>query len=137
MDLAAVMTEVAQRLDTIPGLRCSDHFVSDVVPPHAVVPGPEEYTYDATYGRGVDRMTLLVQAFAGRIVDKATRDVLGGYVHGSGAASFKAVLEAHNGSWTAFDTVRVVDVEFGVSTVGTTDYWVATFRLDVIGEGAP
>jgi hypothetical protein len=136
VNLAEVMTEVAQRLDTIPGLRVSDHWVSDVVPPHAVIPGPEDYDYDATYGRGVDRMTLLVIVFAGRMAEKATRGVLGGYADGSGDASFKQVLETNNGSWSAFDSLRVTGVEFGVATVANQDYWAATFRLDVVGEGA-
>jgi hypothetical protein len=134
MILTDVMDAVATRLDTIAGLRVFEWPQGSVTPPAAVVSYPETYTYDETYGRGMDRMTLPVIVVVGRPTDRSTRDRLGGYVNGTGAASVKSVLQS--GTYTAFHTVRVVGVEFDVVTIGGTDYMGALFSLDIAGSGA-
>lgn len=134
MDLADVMDEVAARLGTIAGLRVHAHPPGSVTPPAAVVSYPDTYTFDETYGRGMDRMTLPVVVVVGKASDRAARDQLGVYVDGSGAASVKQVLES--GTYTAFHTVRVVGAEFDVVTIAAVDYLAATFDLDIAGSGS-
>lgn len=134
MDLAAVMDQVAARLDTIDGLRCFAYPQAKVSPPAAVVAYPEGITFDVTYGRGTDRMSLPVVVVVGRPTDRSTRDLLAVYCAGSGVKSAKAVLES--GTYTAFDTLRVESIEFDVVPIAAIDYVAALFTLDIAGQGS-
>lgn len=134
MDLVAVMDEIGDRLDTIDGLRVFRYPPDSITPPAAVVAYPDSLTFDETYGRGMDRLTLPVVVVVGRQSDRASRDNLGRYCDGSGSASVKAVLES--GSYTAFDTLRVMSVEFDSVTMAGTDYVAAMFDVDIAGSGA-
>ena len=134
MDLKDVMAAIGTRLDTIAGLRVYDFPSDHITPPAAVLAYPDEITYDATYARGMDRMTLPVLVMVGKANDRAARNNLVEYADGSGAKSIKAVVEA--GTYTAFDTVRVVRVEFDVVRIAGVDYAAALFDLDIAGQGA-
>jgi len=134
MELGVVMDQVAARLDLIEGLRCEAHPTGMVNPPGAVVLYPEDYEYDGTYQRGMDRMRLPVLLVVGRVVDRSTRDQLTAYAKGSGPRSVKAVLES--GTYTAFDEVTVKGAEFDVVTIAQTDYMSALFTLDIVGQGS-
>lgn len=134
MNLADVMDAIANRVDTISGLRVHAHPPGKVTPPAAVVAYPEAYTYDATYGRGMDRLTLPLVVVVGKATDRSARDDLGAYVDGSGSRSVKTVLES--GTYTVFDTVTVTSVDFDVVTIGGTDYLAALFDLDIAGSGS-
>jgi hypothetical protein len=134
MNLDDVMDEIATRLDTIAGLRCFAWPPGTATPPAAIVSYPNDYTYDETYGRGMDRMTLPVVVLVGRPTDRSTRDALAQYVNGSGAASVKAVLES--GTYTALHTLRVMSADFDVYQLGGTDYLAAIFELDIAGQGS-
>lgn len=134
MDLGAVMQAVADRLDTIAGLRVYAYPADNVSPPAAVVTYPFTYTYDETYGRGSDRMDLRVVALVGKVSDRASRDKLSRYVDGSGTASFKQVLES--GTYVTFDSLRVAGVEFDVISIAGVEYLAATLTVDIFGEGS-
>lgn len=134
MNVDEVMTEIAARLDTIEGLRVHDHPVDSINPPAAIVSLPQ-ITFDLTYGRGSDRYALPVVLAIGKVHDKASRANIAPYVAGSGDKSFKAVLEADD-DYTAFDSLRIVSVEFDVITWGAVEYLTATFLLDITGDGA-
>jgi hypothetical protein len=135
MNLADVMDEVATQLDTIAGLRVFAFPPDSLSPPSGWMAYPEEYTYDSTYGRGMDRISNLgVVIVVGKVSDRSARDQLGEYADGSGSKSVKAVLEA--GAYTAFDTIRVASVIFDVYTVASTDYLAALFTLDIAGQGS-
>lgn len=134
MKLDDVMDEVAARLSAIEGLRVFAYPADDVKPPAAVVLYPEAITFDETYGRGMDRMTLPVLVVVGRPTDRSARDRLAQYCHGSGPASVKAALEAGDGA--AFDSIRVTGIEFPTATIGGTEYMAAMFDLDIAGQGA-
>jgi hypothetical protein len=134
MRLDDVMDQVATQLDTISGLRVTAFPADSVSPPAAIVSYPGTYTYDETYGRGMDRLSLPVVVVVGKPYDRSTRDNLAGYCDGSGSSSVKAVLES--GTYTAFSTVRVESVEFDVLTIAGTDFMAALFTLDIAGTGA-
>lgn len=135
MNLGAVMQAVADRIDTITGLRVYAYPPDDVAVPAAIVGYPDTYTFDETYRRGMDRIeSLPVVVLVGQVSDRASRDTITQYVKGSGAASIKAVVES--GTYTAFDTVRVTGVAFDVVTFAAVDYLGATFTLDIAGQGA-
>lgn len=133
MNLANVMNAVGARLATITGLRVHSYPPAKVAPPAAVVSYPDDITYDATYMRGVDRMTLPVVLLVGKLSDRAARDQLGAYVDGSGDRSVKQVLDS--GTYVGF-AVRVTTAEFDLVTIGGVDYLAATFSLDIAGAGS-
>lgn len=134
MNLSDVMDEVANRLGAIQGLRVFAYPAESVHPPAAVVLYPETVTFDETYGRGMDRLTLPVLVVVGTPTDRSSRDRLAQYCDGSGPASVKAAVEAGDGA--AFDTVRVTGIEFPTATIAGTEYIAAMFDLDIAGQGA-
>lgn len=135
MDLNLVMDEIATRLDTIEGLRCTGYPPPTVTPPAGVVSYPDRVEYDATYGRGVDQIIdLPVVIVEGKPTDRSARDRIAAYAAGSGAKSVKAVLES--GTYTAFDEVRVKSAEFDVVSIAGIDYISVLFRLDIAGQGS-
>lgn len=134
MNVGNVMQQVADRLATITGLRAYGYPPDAIAAPAAVVTYPETYTYDETYGRGMDRMDLPVVLLIPKPYDRATRALMTKYVDGSGASSVKAVLEG--GTYTAFDTIRVAGAEFDVIAIAAVEYLAATLTLDIAGQGA-
>lgn len=133
MDINAVMEAVGDRLATITGLRVHKEPPSIVNPPAAVVVFPD-VTFDATYGRGMDTLSLPVVLVISKAVDRVSRQQVTPYISGSGSKSIKAVLES--GTYTALDVVRVASVEIAVAPIGAVDYLTATFTLDIAGRGA-
>ncbi|MGH3735836.1 MAG: hypothetical protein ACRDT6_09485 [Micromonosporaceae bacterium] len=134
MDLGDAMDAVAARLDTIAGLRVFAYPPPAVTPPAAIVSYPDELNFDETYGRGMDRLTLPVVVVVGKASDRSSRNLIAAYADGSGASSVKAVVES--GTYTAFDTVRVMRAEFDIVRIAGTDYLAALFDLDIAGQGA-
>lgn len=134
MNLDDVMEEVAARLGTIKGLRVFSYPADSLSPPAAAVLYPDAITYDETYGRGMDRMTLPVLVVVGKVHDRSSRGQIAAYCNGSGPASVKAAVEA--GDYTSCDSVRVTGVEFPTATIGGTEYIAAMFDLDIAGQGA-
>lgn len=134
MNLGAAMQEIADQLDTIDGLRCYGYPPDTINAPAAVVTYPDTLTFDATYGRGMDRMDPKVVVLVGKVSDRTARDRLGAYCDGSGTSSVKAVVEA--GTYTEFDTVRVASAEFDIVSISAVEYLAATFTLDIAGTGA-
>ncbi|MGC4942139.1 hypothetical protein [Kribbella sp. DT2] len=134
MNLGDVMDEIADSVRTITGLRVYAYPPNKIAAPAAIVTYPDTYTFDETYGRGMDRISdLPVIVLVGKVSDRASRDNVAKYVNGSGSTSIKAAVEA--GAHTAFDTVRVTGVSFDVIGIGAVEYLGATFTLDIAGQG--
>lgn len=129
-----VMQEVADQLDTITGLRVHAYPVATISAPAAVVAYPSDYEFDATYGRGMDTLTLNVIVWVGKPVERTTRDRISAYLDGSGTASVKEVLESH--TYTSLDVLRVASADLDVYTMNGADYLVAVFELAIAGQGA-
>lgn len=134
MNLADVMDQLAARLQTIDELDVYPYPIESIEPPAAVVLYPNDITLDATYGRGMDTMTIPVAVIVGAVEEESTKDALAAYCDGSGPRSFKAVLES--GTYTAFDVVRVAYISFGQKRVGEITYQGAQFELEIAGDGA-
>ncbi len=135
MNLADVMQELADRLDTITGLRVHAYPPDKITPPAAVVTYPDVIDYDSAYARGGDRLTMPVVLLVGRVSARASRADIAKYADGTGASSVKTVLESYTG-YLKFDSVRVMRAVFDVISVAGVEYLAATFTLDVIGKGA-
>ncbi len=134
MNLDAVMQEVAEDLDTIPGLRVHGYPADSVTPPAAVLSYPE-VTYDETMRRGMDRYSMPLFILVGKVSDRAARKTIAPYLDGSGPKSVKTVLES--ATHTAFHSVRVQRAEPDVVRIANVDYLAYQFTLDIAGQGAP
>jgi hypothetical protein len=134
MNLADVMDQLAERLDSISGLNAFPFPPDHIDAPAAIVDYPEEVTFDETYGRGMDRMRVPVVLVVARRDERSTRDELAAFCNGSGARSVKQVLES--GDYTAFDTIRVVDINIDPFTIAGVEYVGGLFTLDIAGPGS-
>jgi hypothetical protein len=135
MNLGDVMDELGAALDTIDGLRVHAYGADRIIPPAAVVAWPEELNYDVAMQRGGDQAEIPVVVLAGRADARSARDVLARYCDGAGARSVKAAVDGHTAA--AYDSARVMRVEFAPATFAGVEYLAATFYIDVIGKGAP
>lgn len=133
MDLGEVMEEIKVRLDTIAGLKCFGHPPDTVTAPAAIVTYPGMLQFDRTYQRGMDQMDPSIVVLVGKVETRTARDRISAYCRGSGPKSIKEVLES--GTYTKFDTVRVVSVEFDIIAMSGIEYLAATFKLDIMGQG--
>lgn len=137
MSLAAVMGELADRLDTVPLLNVYQGWPSKVVPPAAIVAYPTRIEHDQTYHgathRGPDKYELPVVVVVARMPDEKALPDLDGYASGSGARSVKAVLES--GAYTTFEpgTLHVGDAEFDVFRFAGVDYLAVVFGVSLMG----
>ncbi|MDM4721154.1 hypothetical protein QTQ03_16675 [Micromonospora sp. WMMA1363] len=138
MDLKAVMVEAGTALGAITSLRVYVGAPGKVDVPAtgaaAVVPYPTRITYDATYGRGMDRIEQDILLVIGRPTDRVTVDKLTSYAAGAGSDSVKTVLEGH--TWTTCDGCRVETVEFDVVQIAAVDHMAAVFTVEFWGQGS-
>lgn len=134
MNLNDVADELTTRLDTIAGLRCFGHPPATVTAPAGIVSYPERIAFDETYGRGMDRIEAWpVLIVVGKATDRTARERVYDYAAATGTKSVKFVLEG--GTYTSFDTIRVVDCTFDVVTIAGVDYISALFTVDIAGQG--
>jgi hypothetical protein len=87
---------VAARLDTIAGLTVTTNPLATIVPPMALVTdGTIEY--DQTFGRGSDRLTIMVMVYVSLTASEKSVAEARLYKSGHGAKSIKAALETSIG----------------------------------------
>jgi len=134
MILADVIEELADRLRAITNIEVHPMPVGTVVPPAAVITYPDTVTFDETYGRGADDLTLEVHIVTGAMFDRDARDRLLAYANGAGDRSIKQRLEA--GANVTFDVVRVASVEFEPTKIAGVDYMAAVFTIEIAGQGS-
>lgn len=133
MILSDVMTEIAEAVGTIDGLRCWDFEPDAIQPPAAVVRWPTRIEYDAAMQRGLDRVAGGLTLCVSRAWDRATRAQLSAYCDGSGDRSIKAALLAWE--WVSCSFVRASAATFEPVTVAGIDFMAAQFVLDIAGPG--
>jgi len=135
--LLDVMEEVAVKLRAAPSLtgRTTAFIPGAIVAPAAMIGFPTDGTFDATYGRGRDSMTLPVIVAIGRPTDASTAKRLAGYIDGSGPESVKALLDGDDDDYVSCDGVRVTGWETDVYPFGGVDHLVCVFPLEIYGPG--
>lgn len=144
MRLNDVMDELAARIDGIDGLRVHAFPADNVAPPAAEVVYPESYEYDATYGRGSDRLTVPVIVTVGRASDRASAINLGAYADGSGPKSIKSAIEGATylnlpttaASATTPDHADFATNQLEVRILAAMDDWTSpgAFGMHLIGQ---
>lgn len=134
MKLDAVMDEVAAALGEISGLNVFAYPPGSLTPPAGYVSYPQSIDFDEAYGRGEDRFTdLPMVLLAGKVSDRAARDVVAAWAAGDGPKSVKARMEAR--TWESCDDLTVTSCEFDVETLGGVPYLAAMFKATVVGPG--
>ncbi|MFE9748452.1 hypothetical protein ACFYOT_26395 [Saccharothrix saharensis] len=133
MNLADVMDELGTALEAIEGLRVHPYYADRIAPPSAVVGWPDPLDYDATMGRGADRVTLPVYVLVGKVDARSARDRLAVYLDGSDSKSVKAALD--NGTYTACDSVTVTSATVESISVAGVEYLGGVFQVDIFGSG--
>ena len=132
LDLNAVMDAIGAQLATIDGLRVYDYAADGASPPAAIVAMPETVEYDATMGRGADRVVIPVTVLVGKVSERTARPALAAFVSGTGSSSIKAAIEAGDSDLAgAAQTVRVSDARIEVVTISAVEYIGATFSVEV------
>lgn len=134
MIIADVAAELAERLQTIPKLNGFPYWVKKVPVPGFTVGLPERIEYDQTYGRGLDKITFPVLVLVGMVSSAQSARDLDAYMDGSGARSFKAVLNPTG--WSSCDDVFVVTAVPDTYLSGGVTLLGAEFTVDVYGQGA-
>lgn len=128
-----VMDEVAAAAGTIDGLRTYGWPSGEAVPPFAFCDYPEGGTYDATYGRGMDRFNLPLVVCVARVDERIARELLTSYIDGSGARSVKAAVDGY--AYDSADVVRCASFEVMRYQLGGTQYVAVEFTIEIAGQG--
>lgn len=136
MQLLDVMTEVAERVNGVGGLRGFATPPDQAAPPFACCGGPEAPDYPITYNRGAirgaGRLTLPLLVAVGKASDRSSWKALLAYISDEGPNSVIAALEVPD-EYTAFDTLQVKGWEIGEATLADVVYLAVTFDIDIIG----
>lgn len=133
MNIAHVMDEIALALTAVDGLRVFPYQPGEISPPAAIVGWPAPLQFDTTMARGSDRLTIPVWVLVSAADQRASRNDLAPYLDGSDGKSIKNAID--EGTYTAFDSVRVQEATVDSYTVGAVAYLGAVFQLDIIGPG--
>lgn len=131
MSIADARAALAAALDSIDDLRCPDGYMRDQInPPEAMV--DYEVTYHLTFGPDAPSEYLFtVKLFLGRTAERSAQKLLDQLKDGSDTQSVKYVVE--NYTTTAWDYARVRSAGLiQVATVGTTDYLMVEFPIEVV-----
>ena len=130
MNFGEAMTEMAVKLRAADiGLNVYDFPARNPVPPCAVFLLPENFTYDATYRRGMDRFVVPMILVVGLVHDRDTRDRMAAYLDGGGSTSIKTILETK--PHTAFDTIHVTGGSVSPALIRAKKRWMRDCRYEV------
>jgi hypothetical protein len=127
--MAAIMDALAGAVPTAITRQAYGHPVGSVVPPAAVVGYPTTFEYDATYGRGADRVVFPVWFVCGMVDDEAARTAVSAVV--SGTDEIKAAIETDATLLTTVHTARVTDATFESVTIGAVPMIAVRFDVEV------
>jgi hypothetical protein len=134
MIISDVMDEIGGRLDEIDGLVTAPFAATSVaIVPAALISLPATGTYDLTYGRGMDAVTLEIFVLVSTNVDLAARNALSPFISGSGTKSIRAKLASKG--WQSCDAVRVTGFTSARIKLAANTYLAAVFSADVTGKG--
>ena len=131
LNLAAVMADLAAAVQTVldAGRTASGYPVEGLQPGDAVVGYPEgEQSLTATFGRGMDRVTVPVWIICGLPQDSTTRTAVSGWIDDS--SSVVTAIEGYAGTWSSVQ-VETFSIESFVP-VGGSELVAIKFTVDVI-----
>lgn len=134
MNLHDIYAGVAERLETIDGLRVLSHFGADTTPPAAAMSVPT-VEYDATKGDGLHMVTFVVWVVLGPPTERPTQERAFDYASTAPPeVSVKGVLEADPTLGGAAATLRVVTGDTGVLAFGNVEYLTTEYEIEIYAE---
>lgn len=144
--VSKVRAVLAQRLETVEGLRVHRFTSGSISPPAAaILPGigAENSTvrpaidYDKSFGRGMHMLNFLVRVAVSSAHSEAGQDALDAYLDTEGEKSIKEAIEAGMDALVIDDEqvgaqahLRSV-IHYGLLEWGGVDYLGATFHVEV------
>jgi len=137
MDVADVMEEMAEKLETVTGVEVYAYPPGKPDFPCMIVGLPDEITFDQTYGRGSDSMTFPVWVLVSLgDIDAATTKLVK-YLAGGSGKSVKAALDSNNtNEYTSCDTVTATTAVPGSYTYNGHEVLGAEFTVMITGSGS-
>jgi hypothetical protein len=134
MILEDVMDELGDCLNKVSPLRVHPYEEKKVTPPAALISLPQAISFDQTYGRGQDKVTIEVTVLVSETGGaRVTRSAIAPYADGSGTMSIKQAIEQHQ--YTSCDTVLVKSARFDVVTIAGVRYLAVIFSVEITGQG--
>lgn len=132
--LTQIRADLATRLAAITGLTAYAQIPDMVDEPAAVVGMPSEVVYDLTMRSVFATWIIPVRLYVARADAEEAQDLLNPYLAASGSQSIKrAVEDASVAITSGWHVARVAAArEFGVYTVGDTDYLGCEITTEVV-----
>lgn len=144
MNIGTVRTELAAAVNALGGsLKCYAYVPSDGPTPFAYWQ-LESVTYDRTMRQGSEELVLTLMVMASRADDRASQELIDGYLSSTGSSSLKAAVEAANGAPGVLALNGAADFVHVTGTDGPprwyeweggAKYHGAGLRVRVIGSG--
>lgn len=132
-DLTAVCNALATTLSTIPGLRVSPSFVSQVNPPAAIImPQPAQSLRFDTLGGGISYL-LRVVVLTGYTEDQSSTALMNSYLASTGPSSVNAVIKADPHLGGAVESANLDAVRgYGLNDWAGQTYLMSQFLVTVM-----
>ncbi len=99
---------LATNLSALADCQVSPYQLDNPSPPMIQVMGLEEVLYDQAMARGLDEITVILQAFAGTPADRTAQELLDAWQTGFGGTSVKAAVEADRTLGGLVDDLQVM-----------------------------
>lgn len=129
-DLSAVRREVAQALDSVPGLRAWAQVPDQIHPPVAIVE-PDSVDFRTAFKRGHDQWTLNVFVLIGTSSSRAAQIRRDEFFNAGGARDVKDAIEAHDYGDAVQDLFVAEARGFNAYEFAGTTYLGVLFVLEV------
>ncbi|MFF5988141.1 hypothetical protein [Prauserella flavalba] len=130
------MNGIAQRLETISGLRVSPTVPSQINPPAAIVGPPDIPDYRSTFKRGRWRLVFTVTVLVSKTVERIGQTRLASYADVTGPTSIPLAIEGDRSLGGIVEECYVSSFRvLGAEEVGQLSYYGGLFEIPVVAEG--
>ncbi len=135
--IADIRAGLETALATIPGVNTSAYMADSPADLTLQVMGPDLVEYDQTMARGLDRLTIIIQAFSGSPDNQAAQENLDLWLAPTGTYSVKKAVEADITLGGVVQAVRVMrssgyriyDLPQGAGRMLGTEFFVDVYNL--------
>lgn len=129
-----IRVAVASALKNIPGVTSTSPWnVPSIDTPCLFVMGTGPISYDDTFGRGTDRLSLIVRGIVGTVDSVGSQRLLSQWVAGTGNTSVKTALQSDRTLGGLVDDLRVTDYSGDqYVNINGTDYVYGDWTVDIL-----
>lgn len=131
-----IRTALAAAMSSIDGLSTEEYIRDIADTPVAMVGGPTDVEYDATFGRGHDDYTFTIFLFASRVDEEAAQEDLDSYIDPFGPKSIKQAIETNEALKGVVEDVRVQRTqEYQPHDINGVTYLGAVMIVGIMASG--